>query len=167
MTDGLDVEREALIKELAGVLYHWAYAVSNLKQDWCDDLARDLIEFGWTNETGPELTSLPQRIRYAAQVVDETNDRFRQANHYSTTVGPRVVPGFAPMWNGASLRSYASQIQAEDNTATANAALVQQLGRELFDATGYPGDYEEYRAGYEHIANTIITVGRWTKGRAS
>lgn len=82
----------------------------------------------------PDLSTLPQRMMYAADVVAAANDRYRNEN-------PRA--GFSanePM-SPSSMRYLANQWAREDRERADMAEEIEQLAEELLKAQrlAYPG----------------------------
>lgn len=106
----------------------------------------------------PDLSTLPQRMRYAAQVIGEANDRL----HYGT------IEDLPP----PVLRSLADEWEAEDRAAAEHEALVEELVQEIVQAVvpglninlvnlATTGDMELH-----NVARKLIENG-WTKEGSS
>ena len=66
----------------------------------------------------PDLSTLPKRMRYAAQVLEETNKRFRDGCCLWS-------------WSPSSLGKYAQKFEAEDREAAEREALLDKLINEM------------------------------------
>lgn len=112
----------------------------------------------------PDLSTLPQRMRYADAVLGEARDRYH-ADHRKDNAG---WP--ATSWDGTGLRAYAEKWEAEDRAVAERDAQVEQLAREMFDANRpehgrqqWDDPYEVVQGAYMAIARDLVESG-WRKG---
>jgi hypothetical protein len=102
----------------------------------------------------PDLSTLAGRARYASEVIEEIN-----AHPASKGCG---VPhrGRADLWNGALLRSFASQSAAIERADAEVEALATDIGLVVY----HFGDSDpRMRAMFRRQARALIAAG-WRKG---
>jgi hypothetical protein len=108
--------------------------------------------------TVPTEPTLPERMRLAADTIDEANTRIG---------GP--TNGY---WRPSELRKEADEVDAEDREAAEKADQVEVLSKELFTANyqnkgkRWDAVWPDVKEIYHRIANTLIESG-WRKDGAA
>jgi hypothetical protein len=105
----------------------------------------------------PDLSTLPARMRYAAQVLEEASERY---------YGKKTFHG----WAADGLRNVAAIFDDQDRAAKESEQQVEELAKTMFDgvanhvSTFEWGDYQNRwnRDIYRHAARAALDAG-WTK----
>lgn len=97
--------------------------------------------------TIPELDTLPQRMRYAATILEETNQRYRY--------------GLGGTWYPGELRKEADIIETEDTETAELEALVEELAH-LIPEIPWNEVTDLHQRFYRDSAHRIIENG-WRK----
>jgi hypothetical protein len=100
----------------------------------------------------PDLSTLPKRMRYAAEVLREVNKREGMHSDFS--------------WANCGLRALADRWESEDATAAERDALVEELAKGMALAVWNGIDHwaDDYvKALYLSCARFVVESG-WRKG---
>lgn len=111
----------------------------------------------------PDLSTLPQRMRYAADVVAEAQKRYADR------------PGDTAPWSAKHLRQFAVKWEAEDREVAEREDLVKELLKDLCEAMmpgcgSFLSDYIADNTDGSYVDDTLDRVARgliesgWHKG---
>lgn len=131
---------------------HEPSLINNPRFDLSDTQKQRIAEFDWDH---PDLSTLPKRMRYAATVLAEANERLA-----STTRA-------AYLWATTSLIEQAGLWEVEDRATCDRDSQVEELARELWDAftPTFPDHWFSHgtpRADFRDSARKLIESG-WHK----
>lgn len=104
----------------------------------------------------PDLSTLPQRMHYAAEVVREASQRLGH--------------GVDSQWRQGTLRKFARQFEAEDATETKVEELAEEIrAADVKNSTGYVAkdrmQLKSCKEAYVPVARDLIDAG-WRKGES-